>query len=138
MSSFLYAPTKVLLWTAALDLAGGDIRAVAVTAGYTPSSAHAFLSSVPSGARAGTAVALANKQVLASGSVAAFSADPVTIPSVGAGDDIVGLVLYRHTGVEGTSELVAFLDYFSNLPLTPDGRDVKFTFPSTGNYAFAF
>jgi hypothetical protein len=138
MATGLYAFGKASILKGELILDGGDIRAIPVTAAYTPNLAtHDYLNDVGAGARAATAVALTTQVVAVVGTKATFDADDVTWPGVAAGDAIVGVVLYLHTGTEGTSTLLGYFDYFSNLPLTPDGRDVVATWPNTADKILA-
>lgn len=138
MTTALYAPGKAAILRGDLDVSGGDIRVLPVTAAYTPNmTAHANLEDVAGGARAAAAVALTSKVITTAIGLAIFDADDVTFPSVASGDDIVGLVMYLHTGNEATATLLGYFDYFSNLPLTPDGRDVVATWPDTTNRIFS-
>ncbi len=139
MTTALYATGKASICRGDLDLEAGDIRAIPVTAAYTPNfTTHNALDDGGGGARAGAAVALTAKVLSVASGLVTFDADDVTFPSVASGDDIVGVVLYLHTGTESTSLLLGYFDYFSNLPLTPDGRDVVATWPSTTNRIFSW
>lgn len=138
MSTFLYPLFKAELLKGNVDLESADLRAIPVTALYTPSNAHEFLDDVGAGARAATAEALSTQVVSTASSKATFDADDLTFPGVAAGDDIVALLVYIHTGTEGTSRLVGYFDYFTNLPITPDTRDVVFSWPNTTDRIFSF
>jgi hypothetical protein len=50
-------------------------------------------------------------------------ANDVTFPSV-TGDPCEALVLYKDTGTESTSPLIAYIDSGVNLPITPNGTDI--------------
>lgn len=64
-----------------------------------------------------------------------FDHDPVTWSSV-SGDVSEALIYYIHTGTEGTSRLVAFLDTGqTGLPVTPNGGDITFTPNASGVFA---
>lgn len=84
------------------------------------------LDDVPVGARVGTAVTLTTK-TYANG---IFDADDVTFTSV-TGDQSEALVIYRDTGVESTSKLIAFISEATGLPVTPSGGNITVTWAST-------
>lgn len=142
MTTALYALGKAAISRGDVDLESADIRAIPVTAAYTPNfTTHEDMVDVGAGARA---VAYADAQILtaktlstASGKVT-FDADDLTFPGVASGDDIVALLVYVHTGTESTSILLGYFDYFANLPLTPDTRDVVFAFPGDANKVFSW
>jgi hypothetical protein len=115
-----------------VDLDSGDIRAILVDgADYTPNLAtHDFLDDVPMAARV-SVVALANKTV--TGRV--FDADDTTFPNV-SGDQFEYVILYNHTGVEGTSRLIALFDTATGLPMTPSGSDIIAQWDNGANKIF--
>lgn len=116
----------------AIDWVSDDIRIILVdTALYTYNAAHQFLSSVPSGARLAT-VALASKAT--NGAGVADAANP-TAPSVAAGNTIGAIIVYKHTGVEGSSPLIAFYDTGTNLPVVTNGGDITVAFDDQGVFA---
>lgn len=92
---------------------------------------HDFLDDVPNNAdcRPATAVALTESSTANDGTADAADA---TFPTVAAGDAIQNLIVYRHTGVESTSELVAFWDTGTGLPVTPNGADINCVFNASG------
>lgn len=113
-----------------LDWLNDDFKVVLVTSDYVASTAHQFLSSVTSGARKGTSANLGTKTVATGTGVC--GANPITIASVPV-CTLVGLVLYRDTGVEATSELIGYyngsgfplvVDNESNITLTWDANGV--------------
>lgn len=89
-----------------IDLLTDTIKVVLVDAGYVYSDTHEFLASVASTARVGTAVTLTGKAV----TNGAFTADDPTFTAVTAGDTATGMVVYKDTGVEATSRLLAHID----------------------------
>jgi len=134
MANSLYTPAKVALMTGGFNLGSDSIRALPVDAGqYTVDlAAHDNLDDIPSGARSATAVALANKST--TGGV--FDADDVTFPSVTASKVISAIVLYKHTGTESTSKLLAYCPVGSGLPLTATGADVVVAWDNGANKIF--
>jgi hypothetical protein len=55
----------------------------------------------------------------------------VTFTAV-TGDSVEAVVLYRHTGTEGTSELIAYIDTATGLPTTPSGGDITIQWNANG------
>lgn len=102
------------------------------TAAYTANLAvHEFLSDIGSSARITTPVTLTSK---ASTGGAADAAD-VTFTSV-SGPSIEAIILYRDTGTEATSPLIAYIDTATGLPITPNGGDIIVTWDNGTNKIF--
>ncbi|MCD4687497.1 MAG: hypothetical protein K8S97_16325 [Anaerolineae bacterium] len=79
-----------------------------------------YLSDVPSQARVATAT-LASKTATAG---VADAAD-VTFSSVSnSGRPCQALIIYKDTGSESTSPLIAYIDAGVSLPVTPNGSDI--------------
>lgn len=88
--------------------------------------------------------------ILSAGRVPAIASCPtlgtITIGTVGAGvfdaadttftslsgDQVESLILFKDTGVESTSNLIAFWDTATGLPLTPNGGNVTVTWSASG------
>lgn len=116
-----------------IDWVADDIRAILVdTADYTVNLAHDFLNDIPAGARVATmAASLANKT--ASAGVA--DADDPTWPAV-TGDVSEAIVIYKHTGNEATSQLIAYIDSATGLPVTPNGGPIEIQWDNGANKIF--
>ncbi|MGW7435695.1 hypothetical protein [Streptomyces sp. NPDC054849] len=128
MASALYPSFKALLLTASINLSSSDIRAVLVdTADYTYNSAHDFLDDVPAGARVAVSSALTSKTTTAG----VFDAADVPFPSV-TGDSVEAIVLYRHTGTDANSDLLAYIDGVS---VTPNGGNIVASWNASGIFA---
>lgn len=91
---------------------------------YAPSIDHVFFNAIPSTA------------VLATGTLPspveisnAFTSSDVTLTGAAAASMGHALVLYRWTGVAGSSVLVAFLDSTPGLPTAPDGNPLTLVWP---------
>jgi len=135
MASALYTTYKTLaLTTGGVNLLTDTIKCVLVdSADYTASlGTHDFLVDVPAGARVGTAQTLASKTVTAG----VFDAADVTFPSV-TGDQSEYVLIYKDTGTEATSNLIALIDTASGLPSTPTGADITITWDNGANRIFA-
>lgn len=109
------------------------IKAVLVDTGtYTPNlTAHEFLADIAAVARIATSGAFTGKTT----SGGAADANDVTFTSV-AGASVEAIVLYRDTGADATSPLIAFIDTATGLPITPNGGDIIVTWDNGPNKIF--
>lgn len=102
------------------------------TGTYTPNlTAHEFLSDVASVSRITTPVTLTSKTTTGG---AADAAD-VTFSSV-SGPSIEAILIYKDTGTEATSPLIALIDTATGLPITPNGGDIIVTWDNGPNKIF--
>ena len=110
-----------------------DLKAILVDAGaYTVQpSTHEFLSDVAGSSRIAGPVALTSKSTAGG---AADAAD-VTFPAV-SGPSIEAIIIYKDTGTEATSPLIAYLDTATGLPITPNGGDIIITWDNGTNKIF--
>lgn len=65
-------------------------------------------------------VALTTKSIV--GGV--FDADDVTFPAVAGGDTALAVVIFRDSGVAGTSQLLAYIDTITGFPIATNGGDI--------------
>lgn len=121
MANALYDKAREDFLGGTLSWSGDTIKVVGVDSGYTFSAAHTNLSQVASGDRVSTSAALSGKTI--TNGVA--DANDTVLPSVTNGVQVVGLVVYKDTGVEATSRLIAFIDTGTNIPVTGNGGDVN-------------
>lgn len=105
-----------------------DVRAILVDATYEFSELHDFLDDVAAGARVGSAGALAGEAV----ADAVFDASDVVFTSL-TGDDVYGIWLYHHTGVESTALLLAFIDKGVDFPIRPNGLNLTIVWNNGAN-----
>lgn len=129
MASAVYPKAKEAFISGSIDLTTDDIRAILIdTADYTYSTAHDFLDDVAAGARVATSSALGSKTV----TNGVFDAADVTFSTV-TGDQSEAIIVYKHTGTEGTSNLIAYIDSASSgLPVTPNGGDITVAWNASG------
>lgn len=104
-----------------INFVSDTIKAALISAGYTFSAADQFYSALTPGSNVvGTPQTLGGKTV--TGGV--FDANDPTFTAV-TGPQVVAAVLYKDTGVAGTSPLIAYIDSASSgLPVTPNGGDI--------------
>lgn len=122
MTAALYDGGREGFLGAEIDWDADDIRMILVdTALYTVNLAsHRNLDDVPAGARVKVSGSLINKTKTAG----VADADDTPILNV-TGATAEALILYQHTGVEGTSRLIMYTDEATNLPYLPNGGDIE-------------
>ena len=109
---------KVLL--AQVNFDTDTIKARLVKNSYAQNlSTDEFISSV-------TAITGSTDQTLANTSVTdgVFDADDITFTAVPAGETSEGVVIYKDTGVAGTSPLLMYIDTITGFPLATNGGNV--------------
>lgn len=90
------------------------------------------LADIVAGARVAVSGALGSKTAVLSSNTLTMDAADVTFPAV-SGDQAEQLLIYRHTGTEATSLLIAFFDTFtSGMPVTPNGGDIQIQWHASG------
>lgn len=106
-----------------IDLNTDDIRVIGRDEGADALNlADQDLADIVAGARIFVSANLTSKTIDIAGDGAFDFADETIIGVAGA--SIESLDLYKHTGTESTSPLIANLDTWTNLPLTPNGGNV--------------
>ena len=133
MANALYDKGREGFLDGSIDWDTNTIKVVLVdTNDYTVNLAtHDNLDDIPSAARVATSGALTGKTV--TGGVA--DADDVTFSSV-TGDQSEALIIYKDTGTESTSRLIAYIDSATGLPVTPNGGDISVVFDNGSNKIF--
>lgn len=133
MANALYDKGRQRFLEGQLNWLTDTIKAILVDTGtYTPNlTSHEFLSDVAGVSRITTPVTLTSKT---STGGAADAAD-VTFSSV-SGASIEAIIIYKDTGVEGTSPLLAYIDTATGLPITPNGGDIIVTWDNGPNKIF--
>lgn len=134
MASALYGKGRQAFGDAGINWSSGDVRVIFVDAAdYTVDiDVHDFLNDVAAGARVATSSAsIANK----TNTLGVMDGDDITINSV-SGDQFEAIVLYLHTGVEGTSTLIVYIDSYTGLPCTPNGGNITVSWPADANKIF--
>jgi hypothetical protein len=131
MANALYDLGREAFLAGSISWSGDTIKVALVDTGtYTVNLAtHQFLSSLTG--VVGTAQTLASKTVTAG---VADAAD-VTYTAV-TGATVEAIVVYKDTGVAGTSPLIAYIDTAANLPVTPNGGDIGITWDNGANKIF--
>ncbi len=133
MTNALYDTGRNAFLNGEIDWDADDIRGILIdTALYTVDLVnHDFLDDIPAGAREGTITALSGK----SSSAGIADASDLTFVTV-SGATVEALVLYKHTGVESTGQLIAYIDTATGLPVTPGGGDIIIAWDNGANKIF--
>lgn len=132
MSNQLYDLGREKFAKAQINWETDTIKAVLVDSGtYTFSQSHEFLSSVPSGARISTAVALTGK----SAALGACDANDVTFPAV-SGVSIEVILIYKEGASDAASPLIGYIDTATGLPITPNTGDIIVNWDNGTNKIF--
>lgn len=134
MANALYDFGREGFLDGSIDWDTDTIKAALVDAGvYTPNMAtDKFMSSVVAGgATLSRSSALSSKTVVAG---VADSADPV-FPAV-TGATVEYVILFKDTGSDATSRVIAKIDTATNLPVTPNGGDITAQWDNGANKIF--
>lgn len=102
------------------------------TGAYTPQTAvHQYLADIPVSSRIAGPITLTSKSTTGG----AADASDCTFTSV-TGASIEAIVIYKDTGTEATSPLIAYIDTATGLPITPNGGDIIVTWDNGTNKIF--
>ena len=119
-----------------VDLDADTIKAVLIDHGTdTPNvTTDDFYNDISAGIVGSLSSALTSKTI---GSVAAgvFDADNVTFTAV-SGNSVESVNLLKDTGTTSTSDLIAYFDTGTGLPVTPNGGDITVTWNASGIFTF--
>lgn len=131
MANQLYplAKTALLTNSPTIDLDSIEIRASLVTAGYTYSATHQYITSVSSTHRVATATLLS--KTIVSG---VFDAADVTFTNV-SGSEVTQIIIWQWSGSEATSPLLAIIDSATGLPKVPNGGNIIISWNAAGIFA---
>ena len=121
MANTLYDYCRQRFLEAQINWMTDTVKVILVsTSAYTPQTAvHQYLADIPISARIAGPVTLTAKATTGG---AADAAD-CTFTSV-SGATINAIVIYKDTGTEATSPLIAYIDTATGLPITPNGGDI--------------
>ena len=133
MANTLYDSARQGFLEAQINWLTDTMKVLLVDAGaYTPNeSTHQFLADIPISSRIAGPVTLTAKTTTGG---AADAAD-VTFTSV-SGASIEMIIIYKDTGTEATSPLLAMIDTATGLPITPNGGDIIVTWDNGVNKIF--
>lgn len=120
MANALYGKGKEKFLSKLIDLTSDTIKVALVKNTYPQNlSTDEFYSDI-SAYVLGTPQTLSGKSI----TLGVFDAADATFSAVTAGDTSEGVVIYKDTGVAGTSPLIAYIDTITGFPLATNGGDV--------------
>jgi hypothetical protein len=131
MANVLYDKARTAFAVAQLNWTSDTIKVALVTSGYTVNlSTHQYVSDLG-------ANIVARSTLLLTPTVTAGIVDAadITIPAV-TGSTIAYLVIYKDTGNDASSPLIAYLDTVTGLPMAPAGGDIIISWDNTTNKIF--
>lgn len=120
MANAHYAKGKEKILSASINFATDTIKFALVKNTYPQNLAEDEFFTAVSAHVVGTPKTLAAKTVTAG----VFDAADAVFTAVAAGDTLEGGVLYKDTGVDGTSALIAYIDTITGFPLATNGSDI--------------
>ena len=131
MSNALYGKGREAFANAGINWGSDTIKAILVdTASYTVSiDVHDNLDDIPAGARVGTAVTLASK----TNTLGVLDCADFSFTGLSSAPSIEALVIYKDTGTESTSTLIAYIDTATGLPVSAGATQVDVTVDSGAN-----
>lgn len=133
MANALYGKGKEKLLSGSINLPSDTIKAALVSSAYAQNlSTDEFFSTI-SAHVLGTPVTLASKSV----TLGVFDAADVLFAAVASGDTAKAVVIYKDTGLAGSSPLLAFLDVITGFPFATNGGDVTITWDSGASKIFS-
>ena len=120
MANTLFTKGKEKILSGAINFTTDTIKALVVSSAYTPDlTTHEFLSDVEAH-RLGTDGTLTSKTITSG----RLDADDVTWAAVAAGSTAKAVVLYKDTGLAGSSPLLLYIDTITGWPLATSGGDI--------------
>jgi hypothetical protein len=130
MANTIYPKGKKAILDGDVDFLTDTIKIVLCDATVTYNSAHDFLNDIAAGDRVATSGALASRTT----TDGQFDAADVTFSSL-SGNTVTSWILFKDTGTESTSQLIAFFDTVSGggaLSFTPNGGNFTLVFGASG------
>ena len=120
MANALYGKGKEKMLSAAINFLTDTLKVALVENTYPQSlTADEFYSDISTYVL-GTPQTLGTKSV----TLGVFDAADVTYTAVTTGDTCEAVVIYKDTGVAGTSPLLAYIDTITGFPLATNGGDI--------------
>lgn len=134
MANALYGKGREAFGNAGINWGSDTIKAILVdTSAYTVDiDVHDNLDDIPVGARVGTAQTLASK----TNTLGVFDAADVTFSSLSSAPSVEAVVLFKDTGVESTSTLIAYIDTATGLPTTSGLTSIAVQWSNGANKIF--
>lgn len=120
MANTLYPKGKEKILSAAINFGTDTLKVALVKNTYLQDFALDEFFSAISLHVVGTPQILATKTLVAG----VFDAGDATFVAVAGGVTCEGVVIYKDTGIAGTSALIAYIDVITGFPLATNGGDI--------------
>jgi formaldehyde-activating enzyme involved in methanogenesis len=121
MANALYGKGKEKILSAAINWSSDTIKAALVSSAYSPTLATDEFYSEISANVLNTPQTLGTKTL----TLGVFDAADITFTAVTAGATAKAVVLYKDTGLAGSSPLLAYIDVITGFPLATNGGDIQ-------------
>ncbi len=113
MANALYPKFKELLLSGGINMINDTIKVMLMKTFYVYNSTHQFVSAV-SAYENGRSVALTGKSI----TNGVFDANDISIIAT-SNSQVNAIILYKDTGNDGSSPLIAYIDNVAGIPFTP-------------------
>lgn len=133
MANILYDAARQRFLEGQINWNTDTIKAILIDTGEynIQVSSHQYLSDIPISARVAGPVTLTNKTTTGGSA----DADDVKFTSV-SGASIEAIIIYKDTGDESQSPLIAYLDVATGLPVVPNDGDMVVAWDNGVNRIF--
>lgn len=133
MANALYDKGRQAFLEGGINWTSDTIKLVLIdVADYTVSTTtHDNLDDIPSAARVAVSGAFTGKTAIDG----VADADDVVLPTV-IGDPCEALVIFKDSGTESTSKLIAYFDTATGLPVTPNAGNITIQWDGGANKIF--
>lgn len=131
MANAMYGKGREAFGNAGINWGSDTIKAILVDTGsYTVSiDVHDNLDDIPGGARVGTAVTLTSK----TNTLGVLDCADLSFTGLSSAPTIEALVIYKDTGTESTSTLIAYFDTATGLPVAAGATQVDVAIDNGAN-----
>jgi hypothetical protein len=128
MAAHVYPLYKQTAEKAGFDITAVNVKVALLDSSYTYSAAHQFFSNLTG------VIASSGNLASVTATAGVVNAGNVTIASVASGHTIAAIALYRDTGTGSTSDLICFVDGFSQ---ATNGGNITVAWDTGSNKIFA-
>lgn len=134
MANALYGKGREAFGNAGINWGSDTIKCILVDTGaYTVSiDVDDALADIAAGARIGSAVTLSSK----TNTLGVFDAADISFTGLSSAPSIEALVIFKDTGVEATSTLIAYIDTATGLPVSAGATQVDVAWDNGANKIF--
>lgn len=133
MANALYGLGKQKLLSGSIDLTTATMKASLISSSYTANLSTDEFYSTPVAFILNSAQTLGTKTV----TLGVFDAADITFSAVTSGATAKCVVIWKDTGSNATSPLLAYIDTITGFPLATNGGDITIVWDSGANKIFA-